>query len=109
MQLTALKTPRKTCPGKADKNSQENVILGQKIFILGQKLTENFYPRTNFSENFYPKTKFPENFYPRMKIFRKLFEIFCSMWGRKNFIWVGQNFKKIIVLYRTTFFRKFLF
>ena len=36
----------------SDKNYLKNFILGQKIFILGQKLTENFYPRTKVSENF---------------------------------------------------------
>ena len=83
MQLAALKTPRKTCLSKGDKNFSDKNYL--ENFILGQKLTENFYPRT----------KFFENFYPRMKIFRKFSEIFCPMWGRTNFIWV---FQKIIVL-----------
>ena len=68
-----------------------------KNFILGQKLTENFYPRTKFSENFYP----------RMKIFRNFSEIFCPMWGRTNFIWVGQKFSENYCP-RTKFFRKLL-
>ena len=33
-----------------------------------------------------------------MKIFRKFSEIFCPMWGRTNFIWVGKFFQKIIAL-----------
>ena len=85
MQLAALKMPRKTFPGKADKNFQTNYL---KIFILGQKLSENFYPRTKFSKNFYP----------RMKIFRKLSEIFCPMWGRTKFYLGRKIFQKIIVL-----------
>ena len=70
MQLAALKTPRKTCPGKADKNFQTKNYL--KNFILGQ----NFLGQ-NLSENFYARKKFSENFHPRMKIFRKFSEIFC--------------------------------
>ena len=27
-------------------------------------------------------------------MFRKFSEIFCPMWGRTNFIWVGQNFSE---------------
>ena len=100
MQLAALKTPRKTCPGKADKNYLEN-------FILGQKLSENFILGQNLTENFYPRTKFSENFYPRMKIFIKFPEIFCPTWGRTNFIWVGQKFSENYC-HRTKFFRKFL-
>ena len=80
----------------SDKNYLENFIL----FNLGQKLTENFYPRTKFSENFYPRTKFSENFDPRMKIFRKFFEIFCPMG-------VGQKFSENYCP-RTKSFRKFL-
>ena len=108
MQLAALKTPRKHALARrtkfSDKNYLKHFILGLKIFILGQnflsitKFSENFYPRTKFSENFYPRTKFSENFYPRMKIFRKLSEIFCPMWGRTNFIWVGQKFSEKFVL-----------
>ena len=70
-QLATLKTPRKTCPGKANKNFQT-------------KLSEHFYRRTIFSENFYP----------RMKIFRKFTEIFCPMWSRTNFIWIKQKFSE---------------
>ena len=42
-----------------------------------------------------------------MKIFRKFSEIFCPMWGRTNFIWVGQKFSENYCP-RTKFFRKFL-
>ena len=88
MQLAALKRQEKQ---GGQKFSGKNYL---KIFILGQKLSEKFYPRTKFSENFYPRTKIFENFYPRIKIFRKFSEIFCPMWGRTNFIWVGQNFSE---------------
>ena len=75
MQLAALKRQEKQ---GGQKFSGKNYL---KIFILGQKLSEKFYPRTKFSENFYPRTKFSENFYPRMKIFRKFSAIFLSYVG----------------------------
>ena len=74
---------------------QVNKINHLKKFILG--------PRTNFSilgQKFsYPMIKSSENFYPRTKILRIFPEIFCPIWGRTNFIWVGQSVSENIVFF----------
>ena len=62
-----------------------------KVFILGQKFSEKFHPMTIFFEINYPTTDFFEKFCPRIKFCS---ENFCPMWGRANFIWVGQKFSE---------------
>ena len=63
----------------------------QKI-IVGQNFSENFNPRTKVFRKNNLGQKFSEKICPRIKIFKN----FCPMWGRTNFIRVGQKFSEKI-------------
>ena len=54
MQLAALKIPRKHALARQTKIFRQKLSEIFQVAILGQKLSENFYPRT---EKFYPRTK----------------------------------------------------